>query len=367
MASSGHKDFREIAHSGGKITFNIVSDVNGRKAYQITWSGSPPGPFQMFGIYVLPQGIPVGHIQMGGAGAPWNPPPDPSCIAVMISSDTEGFFGHQCPACDGYWRSDTHARICPYCRAEGESFEFLTPAHLSYVRHYIATLQEGLGGLTPGQASQIEIDMDAIVDLDDGVEKPEFYHPGTSQQTKFTCEDCKTTTDIRGRYGFCTGCARRNNLGDLRAEISMIRTELNTGRMSPEDALKKVVSTFDACCRDFASQLAKLPTTSRRRKAVLDILFHRFDASEVIERAFDVDMKKGMSSDLNFVKQMLQRRHVFEHEGGVVTRRYILESDDNSMEEGTLIRENVENVHRLASCLARMATNFETGFREILP
>jgi len=31
------------------------------------------------------------------------------------------------------------------------------------------------------------------------------------------------------------------------------------------------------------------------------------------------------------------------------------------------IRENGENVHRLASCLTRMATNFESGFNEIVP
>ncbi len=203
--------------------------------------------------------------------------------------------------------------------------------------------------------------------MDADLQKPDFYHPGTSQQTKFRCESCKTTTDIRGRFGFCSYCARRNNLADLRTQISVIRAELNGKRTTPEDSLRKLVSTFDACCRDLASQLAKLPMTSRRRKAVLDLLFHRFEASEVIETAFDVDMKKGMSVDLPFIKAMLQRRHVFEHEGGVVTRRYIEESSDNSMLEGTLIRENAENIHRLAGCLMRMATNFESGLNEIIP
>jgi hypothetical protein len=78
-------------------------------------------------------------------------------------------------------------------------------------------------------------------------------------------------------------------------------------------------------------------------------------------------MKKGMSADLTFIRLMLQRRHVFEHEGGVATRRYIEESGDSSMAEGTLIRENAENVHRLAGCLTRLATNFGSGFNEIIP
>ena len=64
---------------------------------------------------------------------------------------------------------------------------------------------------------------------------------------------------------------------------------------------------------------------------------------------------------------MFQRRHVYEHEAGVATRRYIEESGDNSITEGTLIRETRENAHRLAGCVIRMASNLEAGFSEILP
>lgn len=367
VASTGHNDFKEIAHSGGKVTFSIVSDAGGRKSYQVTWSSSRPVPFRVFAIYATPEGEPVANIRLGGVGSPWDPPPDPSCRPVFISSDSEGLFGHECPICRSYWRSDAPARFCPYCRVEAESFNFLTPAHLSYVRHYVDTLQDALEKAAEGQSSEVQINMDAIADMDAGVEKPDFYYRGVSQQTKFRCETCKTINDIRGRYGYCTYCARRNNLADLRAQISVIRAELNGKHTKPEDGLKKTVSTFDACCRDFAAQLSKLPMTSRRRKQIVELLFHRFDAAETIERAFDIDMKKGMSTDLPFVRVMLQRRHVFEHEGGVVTRRYLEESGDTSMPEGTLVRESAENVHRFAGCLTRIATNLESGFNEILP
>lgn len=153
IGAAVHNDFKEIAHSGGKVTFNIVSDANGRKSYQITYSGSRPVPMRMFAIYATQDGEPVANIQMGGVGSPWNPPPDPSCRPVLISSDSEGLFGHQCPGCAGYWRSDT-ARFCPYCRLEAESFLFLTPAHLSYVRHYVDTLHDGLEKVAEGQSSR---------------------------------------------------------------------------------------------------------------------------------------------------------------------------------------------------------------------
>jgi hypothetical protein len=361
------QDFREIAHSGGKIIFDISVDSDGRTQYKVRWTGSRPVPMSMFGIYALPQGIPVGDIYLGGIGQPWNPPPHPSCLPVFITSDSEGYFGHECPDCGKYWRSGTLVRICPYCRGHGEAFQFLTRAHLAYVRHYARTLLDGMVATQPGQSNQVTIDMDAIVDGAGDIPKPEFYHPGTSQQTRFKCVRCQVANDIRGRYGFCSRCGWRNNLADLRAHIEIIRADMNAGRLVPEEAVKRIVSVFDACCRDWAAQLATLPMRPRRRRELLDTLFHRVDAADVMARTFDIDLLKGMDEDLKLLRVMFQRRHVFEHEGGVATRRYLDESGDNSITEGTLIRETRENAHWLAGCIVRMATNFETGFHEIFP
>lgn len=365
-AEAGHRDFREIAHSGGKITFNIVSDDQGRKQFQVGFSGSRPVPMRMFAIYALPQGIPVGDVQLGGIGQAWNRPPYPACIPVFIASDSEGYFGHQCPECDGYWRSGTHSGRCPYCGVQGAGFQFLTPAHNSYVRHYAETLMAGLDSVEPGQTKQIIIDMDAIVDSADDVPKPDFYHPGTSQQTRFKCVKCGNENDIRGRFGYCSSCGWRSNVADLRSQMDKLRTDLNEGRVTTEDAVKKIVSLFDSCCRDLVAQLATLPLLERRRAEVLAVLFHRTEAASIIEKVFGIELLRGMDADTAFLRQMFHRRHVFEHEGGVVTRRYLEESGDASTPEGTLIRETRENAHRFAGCLVRMATNFEAGFHELV-
>jgi hypothetical protein len=320
----------------------------------------------MFAIYALPQGIPVGDVHLGGIEQPWNAPPYPSCIPVFIASDSEGFFGHQCPDCGKYWRSGTLVRVCPYCRGGGEAFQFLTPAHLAYVTHYTRVLINGMRATEAGQSSKVTIDMDAIVDGAADVPKPDFYHPGIAQQTLFKCVRCNVANDIRGRYGFCSRCGWRNNVADLRAQIEAIRAEMNDGRLVSEEAVKKIISVFDACCRDLAAQLAALPMRPRRRKELLETLF-RTDAADVLRRTFDIELLKGMDGDLNFLRMMFQRRHVFEHEGGVATHRYLSESGDTSITEGTLIRETRENAHRLAGCVVRMATNFETGFHEIFP
>ena len=85
------------------------------------------------------------------------PPPHPSCVPVFIASDSEGYFGHECPNCGKYWRSGTLVRVCPYCRGHGEAFQFLTPAHLAYVRHYARTLFNGVKATQPGQSNQVSM------------------------------------------------------------------------------------------------------------------------------------------------------------------------------------------------------------------
>jgi len=44
-------------------------------SYQVGVRSSRPVPMAMIAVYALPQGVPVGSINMGGIGTPWNPPP----------------------------------------------------------------------------------------------------------------------------------------------------------------------------------------------------------------------------------------------------------------------------------------------------
>ena len=69
--------------------------------------------------------------------------------------------------------------------------------------------------------------------------------------------------------------------------------------------------------------------------------------------------------DRDFVKKMFFRRHVYEHDGGVATQRYVEESGDSSIEKGDLIRETAENAHRLIGCLNRLISTFESDFHEM--
>ncbi len=99
-------DFREIAHCGGQFIVKTSRNERGELQYATGMRHSRPVPAAITGVYALQQGIPVGMIQIGGIGTPFNPPPFPGCLAIFVASDSEGRFGHECPHCGGYWRSE---------------------------------------------------------------------------------------------------------------------------------------------------------------------------------------------------------------------------------------------------------------------
>ena len=108
-------EFREIAHSGGKLLINVKIDATGGRMYQLTWSHCRPVRAAIFAVYAIHPGIVLCHINLGGVGSRVDPPPVRGAYQVFIGSDSEGRFGRQCPVCGGYWRSDLSAQFCPYC------------------------------------------------------------------------------------------------------------------------------------------------------------------------------------------------------------------------------------------------------------
>ena len=74
MKLSKKAKFEEIAHTDGKIIFNVRIDAEGRISYNVKWTHSTPNPAAVFAVYAIPQGIAVADIKLGGIGQPWNPP-----------------------------------------------------------------------------------------------------------------------------------------------------------------------------------------------------------------------------------------------------------------------------------------------------
>lgn len=364
---SNNAEFEEIAHTGGKVTFNVRIDTEGRISYNIGWSHSRPTPATVFAVYAIAQGVAVGDINLGGIGTPWNPPPLSGCYPVFISSDSTGMFGHQCPSCNAYWRTGHGGKICPYCAFEaGENYQFLTKAQQRYVKEYCDVLGNALEG---GQAGEYIIDMDAVAEAaGKDIEKPAFFYAEERQQNLFTCKACGEVNDVLGTYAYCSSCGTRNDLQELEKRMQGIRDRINAGG-AYEACVKEVVAAFDSFAGQYAKQLlARVPLTPARESRIEKTSFHNLGVTtEIFRNIFDINIVAGMSNeDIAFATLMFHRRHVYEHKGGEADEKYIKDSGDN-VRLKQAIHETQESAHRTANLVTKLAENLHKGFHEIFP
>jgi hypothetical protein len=366
---SDRTDFQAVGHSGGQVTIRVGTDEQGRRGYQLTWQHCRPVAAAMFGVYALPQGIVFCQAELGGMGSPMKTPPVPGgCYLVLIGSDSEGLFGRQCPACNGYWRGEVHARFCPYCGLHARLLDFLTPGQVSYVAQFCAKMAEALNSDTDGDHV---VDMDAVADaVGKDTEKPAFYYAEESQQNKFTCKACGAFNDILGRFGYCSACGTRNDLQELSDKtIPALRTRINSG--GPHEAcVKDAVSEFDSFVGVSVAQLVKhVSMTPARRNRLENRRFQNLGlVAADLKEILDIDILDGMTvDDIEFAKLMFHRRHVYEHKGGEADEKYIADSGDTSVRVKQLLHETVESAHRIAGLVLKMATNLHRGFHGILP
>jgi len=363
------QEFREIAHSGGQLVIDVKVSADGRQMYQLTWQHCRPVAAAVFAVYALPQGIVVCQINLGGIGSRQDPPPIPGAYQVFIGSDSEGKFGRQCPACGGYWRSDLNAQFCPYCGIQAGVIDFLTIGQRSYVEQYCAKMNEALRVEVGGQYI---INMDAVADAADSAiaEKPPFYYAELSQQNRFTCKACDSFNDILGTFGYCTVFGTRNDLQELADKtIQSLRDRINAGGQY-EACVRDSVAAFDSFVSQCVKQLIlRVPLTPARRNCLEGRCFHNLQlVAAELKETFDIDILDGLKSDdIEFIKIMFHRRHVYEHKGGEADEEYIANSGDNSVRPKQALRETIESAHRIAGAVQRMASNLHRGFHEIFP
>lgn len=362
------KEFQEIGHCGGQLIVNLKSIDGGRRGIQFGIRHSRPTPASIFGIYALPQGIPVGNMDFGGMDDS-SSLPTRDCLPIFIASDSLGMFGHQCPRCKQYWRSNgapsKWKMTCPYCGLRNETYFFRTDGQRRYIDAFCEFVK---------QAMESEADGEHIVDMDkvaDAVgkegEKPKFYYAEESQQNEYKCAYCDASNDILGRYGYCSVCGTHNGLTELGNELIGIRNGANESQQL-ETCLKDAISSFDSYARQIAKQLVtRIPMTPDRKKEWGKKLFHNLKpCAEALRTVFDIDMLKQLNQDdIAFAALMFCRRHVYEHNGGEVDERYIRESGDTSVRPKQMIRESRATVLRTADLVMKMGKNIHDGFHEI--
>src|SRR5262249_11660030 len=114
---------------------------------------------------------------------------------------------------------------------------------------------------------------------------------------------------------------------------------------------------------------ARKPLRSARKHRLEHMRFHNLTTTAIeLRGAFDIDILEGLSADdAAFASLMFHRRHVYEHNGGVVDTKYISDSGEATVRLGQEIRETQSSAHRLIGAVLKMAKNLHQGFHDIFP
>ncbi len=366
----GAQEFQEIGHCGGKFTVSVRTGPEGRKSLQFGIRNSRPTAASIVGVCASPDARPIGMFAFGGIGQPLDPAPSLSSFPIFLASDSLGKFGHSCPRCGGYWRSDgpsvMHPTYCPYCGLRAGGQAFLTDGQLAYVQACCEMIHKALESEKDGE---FEIDMDEVADAaGKAVEKPKFYYAEQSQQKKFECKRCETFNDVLGRYGYCSGCGSQNGVEEVEADANRVKKKAAPGEN--ESCLKDLIASFDSFAGHIAGQLVKrVPMTPARRKEWERRKFHNLKScADDLKSVFDISLFDGIrKEDIDYAILMFHRRHVYEHNGGEVDEKYIRDSGDTSVKLKQRIHETKQSVDRTAELVLKLSRNLHSGFHKIFP
>jgi len=364
--SMKQKEFRQIGHSGGRITIEMVTQPDGRRSYSQTYQHNRPVGCGIFAVYVIPPGIPIGTAFLGGIGSPIDPGPAPGRnFTAFIVSDSEMMYGAQCPECHAYWRSKSPSYFCVSCGLKGQPHLFLTEAHTAYIEQYCALFEQAV---TAGDGKRV-IDLDAVADAVNSIEKPPFYYAEESQQNKFLCSECNCVVDILGKFGYCSLCGTRNDFQELTRTIEEIRKRINT-EDAREACVRDAVAAFDSFVGQYVQELVRrVPMTKSRINRLEGSRFHNVDRVQgELKSIFDIDVFDGIDAkNQKFATLMFLRRHVYEHNGGEADAEYLSQSGDTSVRLKQSLHETQESAHQTVGIVMRMAKNLHDGFHEIFP
>lgn len=257
----------------------------------------------------------------------------PKNLHFSVSFPVEGgFLGRECnaPACRRFFKvhkdciaSQMH---CPYCGEVFPNDQLWTGDQLEYIRRTVA--HEVLPDLADEVRQVIRRAFSGpgwTFKSGGPTPRPPAPQPPVerSVDSELRCPECGVRFQVDGIFGFCPGC-RSENLRLYDANLDIIRREVtkssNTDR-ALRHAYADLVSTFEIFCRKEASARS-LPASRFQNIGA---------ARQLFQRSIAADILSGLSATEELaLRRVFQKRHVWEHNDGLVDQRYVDEVPEDA-------------------------------------
>ena len=281
----------------------------------------------------------------------------PKQITFTVGLPTEeGFVGRKCSgeSCGRYFKVDgasVRAQMhCPYCGDDFPTGDLLTEEQARYATDVVHDEAVAL----------VEKELQDMLSRAFRGSKSVTYRPGNPRprprpvppverqvDSELRCPDCDTLFQVDGIFGYCPGC-KSENLRLYDANLAVIRREIAQSS-SPERALRHaysdLVSTFETFCRKEAKRLG-----------VKQGRFQNLDHTrKLFRKHVGVDFLQGLDhAEVRQLKQVFEKRNVYEHNEGVVNERYANQIPEDSVLLGSKAPLSVDELEAAAGTLRQV-------------
>lgn len=277
-------------------------------------------------------------------------------IPVTINSDNKGYFDRECPNenCQYTfkinmedWQEKVSAEEvhCPFCGHVDTSDKWWTQAQLKAVHQLVGDLAISY------IQSELGKSFKDLIAYKLGQRVTFINNPlGQSEEweQEIQCPHCQTRYSVIGSAFFCP-CCGYNVIEDVFDEsldtvVKMIdflpEMEAMLEKTYGKDkAVSMCRSMLEGSLGDVVSAFQKFAEMKYSAVSGKDARVNDFQIVEKGSRLFKESCGKGyyywLSADeLEKANLMFQRRHIYEHNGGIVDEKYIQKSSDSSYKVG---------------------------------
>lgn len=189
-------------------------------------------------------------------------------------------------------------------------------------------------------------------------------------ETEICCEKCGTHYSVIGSAYFCPCCGHNSAVNSFNDSLDSIRKMLESlSEMKLMLKEKYDVDSAESMCRsllessigDMVSAFQKFASCRYEELSGKQSRVNDFQIVEKGSKLFEEEIGKKYSdwisdSELDFMSVMFQKRHLLEHNNGMVDQKYLDKSHDTSYSIGQRIIVKTADAFELLDVLRRLGT-----------
>lgn len=311
-------------------------------------------------------------------------------IPIEIKSDEKGYYDRQCPntECEYVfkihmedWKEKVSDEVvyCPMCGYTAESDQWFTDEQVesmkeiaqSYAMNFIST---ELNKTFSKFANSTRGNKYVKVEYKPG-KKISFVNNPVGQQESWeldiTCEECGTRYSVIGSAYFCPCCGNNPIERVFEESLDTIEKMLE----AKESVFETLSIQFgkdkaDTMCRtmlegslgDIVSAFQKYAKERFIKIATIDCSKIRVNDFQIVSKGselFKNNISKGYDSwisqtEMDCMSLMFQRRHIVEHNNGIIDDKYLKNSNDISYSEGQRLIVKEADIKELLGIIRKL-------------